>query len=165
MAQVTLTVSDLDLAAGDYKVDFDATGTEIDDGQATAAYFTAFYLNTIVNTPAFVAGVSAFGRDLIDGLTRSGDRPMTQVPATMVLTLTDKDLTTGRFAATIENEGGDPTGESLPTTAQVVGCYMRSLITDAEFRNSVWAFAGEYVANNTDAIIANNDYRPAEVAA
>jgi hypothetical protein len=166
MAHISLTVTDLDLAAGTYKVDFAASGTEIDDGQATAAYFTAFYLNTLINTPDFLNGLVAFGRDLIDGLTRSNPHmPMTDVPAKMTLVLIDKDISTGRFGVTLENEGGDPTGHSLPTTAQVVGSYMRFLTTDAEFRNAVWAFAEEYVQQHGEAKIANPDAAPSSMAA
>lgn len=162
MAIVTLTVSDLDLDAGTYKVDFLAEGSEIDDGQATAAYFTGFYLNTLVNTPDFLAGAGRFGRDLIDALTRDmPDRPFSQSPAKMALTLVDKNLDTGRYNVTLQNEGGDPAGESLPTTAQVVGTYMRYLLSDMDFRDKVWAFADEYVAKNGSASIGNLDQRPA----
>jgi hypothetical protein len=166
MAFVTLTVSDIDLAAATYKVDFAASGTEIDDGQATAAYFTAFYLNTIIATEDFANGVVAFGRDLIDSMTRDNpEMPMTETPAKMTISLTDKDLTTGRYNVTLDNEGGDPTGYSLPTTAQVVGTYMRYLLTDVDFRNAVWKFAEEYVAQNGSAKIANADSAPSTIAA
>lgn len=166
MAQVSLTVTDLDLAAGTYKVDFIAEGTEIDDGQATAAYFTGFYLNTIINTPDFMQGVGVFGRDLIDALTRDNPhRPMTERPATMKLVLVDKDITTGRFYTTLENSGGDESGESLPTTAQVVATYMRYLLTDMAFRDKVWTFAEEYVKNHGDAEIANKEQAPSSKAA
>lgn len=166
MANVSLTVTDLDLEAGTYKVDFLAEGSEIDDGQATAAYFTAFYLNTIINTPDFLAGVCEFGRELVNGLTRDDpNRPMTKKTAAMKLRLIDKDVETGRFYTTLENSGGDPTGESLPTTAQVVGAYMRFLITDMTFRERVWAFAEEFVANHEGASIPNTEHAPATKAA
>jgi len=166
MAHVTLTVTDIDLAAATYKVDFIASGTEIDDGQATAAYFTGFYMNTIVNTPEFMEGVVAFGRDLIDNITRENpDMPMTDNPAVMSIDLIDKDITTGRFGVTMSNTGGDPTGYSLPTTAQVVGTYMRYLLTDAAFRDSVWKFAEEYVAQNEQRQIGNPDAAPSSIAA
>lgn len=165
MAHITLTVTDLDLASGTYKVDFNASGTEIDDGQATAAYFTAFYLNTQINQPEFIQGLVEYGQVLIGGLTRENpDMPMTEQPASMTIHLIDKDLTTGRFYTTLENEGGDPTGNSLPTTAQVVGSYMRYLITDMAFRDAVWAFAEQYVANN-NAAIGNPDAAPSTIAA
>lgn len=157
MAKVSLTVADLDLAAGTFHVGFKAEGNEIDDGQATAAYFTAFYLNTLVNTPDFTDGVIEFGQNLISAMTRDGDRPATDNRAVMVITLEDKDLETGRYAVTLEGSGGDETGESLPTTAQVVGSYMRFLVGDALFRDRVWAFAEEFVANNGECYIANND--------
>jgi hypothetical protein len=166
MAFVTLTVTDIDLAAATYKVDFAASGTEIDDGQATAAYFTGFYLNTIVATQEFADGVVIFGRDLIENMTRENpDMPMTEELATMTISLTDKDITTGRYFTTLENEGGDPTGHSLPTSAQVVGTYMRYLVSDVGFRDAVWAFAEEYVAQNGTAQIANPDVAPSSIAA
>ena len=166
MAHVTLTVTDIDLAAASYKVDFTASGAEIDDGQATAAYFTAFYMNTIVNTPEFIEGLIAFGRDMIDGLTRNNpDMPMTEDPAVMSIDLIDKDLASGRFGVTMSNTGGDPTGHSLPTTAQVVGTYMRYLLTDVSFRDAVWAFAEEYVAQNGQAVIGNPEAAPSSIAA
>lgn len=162
MATVTLTVTDLDLAAGSYRVDFHADGNEIDDGRATAAYFTGFYLNTLVNTPDFLDGCITFGKELIEAVTRDApDRPMTTDRATMRVVLEDKDLDTGRMSVTLEAEGGDMSGESLPTTAQIVGAYMRSLLTDAEFRAKVWAFADEFVANNGEAELTNPDQRAA----
>lgn len=164
MAKIKLTVKDLDLAAGTFHVNFDAEGNEIDEGQATAAYFTGFYLNSLINTPDFTDGVIRYGTDLIDNLQRDGGRPATDEPAVMVLTLEDKNLSTGRFAVTLEGAGGDETGESLPTTAQIVGGYMRYLLTDIEFRDAVWAFAEEFVANNTEAYIANNDQSSSEAA-
>ena len=166
MANISLTVTDLDLDAGTYKVDFLAEGSEIDDGQATAAYFTAFYLNTLVNTPDFLAGVGEFGSNLINSLTRDNpNRSMTNKPARMKLLLIDKDVETGRFYTTLENSGGDPTGESLPTTAQVVGAYMRFLITDMTFQERVWAFAEEFVAKHEGASIPNTEHAPSSKAA
>ena len=165
MSQIIITVSDTDLDAGTFKVDLVAQGTEIDDGQATAAYFTAFYLNSIVNTPDFTAGVIAFGKDVINGMTRDNpNRPQSAQPASMILTLTDQDLDTGRYSTTIESKGGDVAGESLPTTAQIVGAYMRYLLTDMAFRDKVWAFADEFVANHEGTVIANDDMRASEVA-
>lgn len=165
MSKVTLTVADLNLEEGTFQVDLRAEGTELDDGQATAAYFTAFYLNSLVNTPDFSAGVANFGNELINAMTRNNpERPHTERKAKMVLTLTDKDLNTGRYSTTLESEGGDPTGESLPTTAQIVGSYMRFLLSDMSFRDKVWAFADEFVANHTGTTIANNDQRTAQAA-
>jgi hypothetical protein len=162
MAIVTLTVSDLDLAAGTYKVDFDAKGSELDDGRATAAYFTGFYMNTLINTPDFLNGCISFGQTMIEGLTRTKpDRPHSEEVAKMVVTLTDFDITTGRMGVTLEATGGDVTGESLPTTAQIVGTYIRYLTTDADFRAKVWEFADEFVANNADSTIENEEQRAA----
>jgi hypothetical protein len=161
MSIITLTVRDTDLAAGSYEVDFAAVGNEIDDGRATAAYFTAFYLHTIVNTPDFLEGTRDFGSRLIEGMIRNGPRPMTENPAAMILTLADKDLNTGRFTVTLMSEGGDPTGESLPTTAQVVGAYMRFLMSDMDFRNACWAFAEEFVANHEGSSLVQGTDAPA----
>ncbi len=162
MAIVTLTVTDLELASGTYKVDFHATGNEIDDGRAIAAYLTGFYMNTLVNTPDFLNGCIEFGRAMIEGLTRSKpDRPHSTELAKMVVTLTDQDLETGRMGINLEAMGGDLTGESLPTTAQIIGTYMRYLLTDMDFRAKVWEFADEFVANNSEAVIENEAQRAA----
>lgn len=166
MARITLTVQDLDLEAGTYMVNFRAEGTEIDDGQATAAYFTGFYLNTLVNTPDFLDGARQFGQDLINRLTEDHPlMPETQATAKMLLTLSDADLATGRYHVTLDAEGGDMSGNSLPTTAQVIGIYMRSLLADAEFRERVWAFAEEFAANHEGCAIVNDDERSNDRAA
>lgn len=163
MATVSLIVTDLDLTEGTYKVDFAAQGSEIDEGKATAAYFTGFYLHTLLQTPDFLAGVGSFGRQLIDAMSRERDRSATFVPAVMTLTLEDADLKTGRYTATLTGSGGDESGESLPTPAQIIAGYMRYLVSDMAFRNACWAFAEEYVANNKGAMITNLDQGPLSV--
>lgn len=162
MAVVSLIITDADLDAGTYKVDFAAQGNELDDGQATAAYFTGFYLYTLVNTPDFLAGLTSYGLRLMDDMKAKGHPLNTTEPATMTLTLEDEDIVKGRFTPYLETSGGDETGESLPTPAQVVGSYMRFLVTDLNFREKCWAFAEEFAANN-DGRVSNPDYAPAFV--
>lgn len=159
MAVVTLTVTDVDLDDGTYKVDFRASENQIDDGVATAAYFTGFYLYTILNTEDFRQGVLQYGENVINHLREVGVEDTTVVPAVMFLTLTDDDLISGRFSADLTGKGGDESGFSLPTPAQIIGGYMRSLINDMTFRQQCWAFAEEFAANN-GATITNLENSP-----
>ena len=169
MAVVNIIVADRNLDEGTFTVDFKVTETPLDDGRATAAYFTGFYLQSLVNTPEFTAGVEGFGRQLVSGMQEDGLREQTKVAATMTLTLTDKELSTGRYTVGLASSGGDESGEMLPTTAQIVGGYMRALLNKSEFRDACWAFAEEFAANHkagkTPASIPNNDDGAATIAA
>lgn len=161
MAVITLIVADRDLEEGTFTVDFKVTPTSLDDGRATAAQFTGLYLQSLVNTPEFTAGVENFGHQLVEAMQEDQVREQTKVPATMTLTLTDKDLNSGRYAVGLASSGGDESGEMLPTTAQIVGGYMRALLNKSEFRDACWAFAEEFAANHkaakTPASIPSND--------
>lgn len=148
MAVITLTVTDVDLDEGTYKVDFKASENQIDDGIATAAYFTGFYLYTILSGEEFRQGVLQFGETVMESLREQGVEMNTAEPATAYLTLTDDDLMTGRYTPVLTGKGGDETGNSLPTPAQIVGGYMRYLLNDHTFRQQCWAFAEEFATNN-----------------
>lgn len=167
MAHMTITVSDTDLAAAGYKIDFAATGTEIDDGQATAAYFTGFFLYSVLETDEFEQGLRIFGRDLIDQLDR--DCPgldASETPMTMKIHLVDEDLETGRCSVRVENASEAEVSQKLPTTAQVVAGYIRFLLTDMAFREASWAFAEEYVKNKQEgAYIGNPESAPTNLVA
>lgn len=160
MAIITLKFSDTDVSGGNWRMDITTAGNELDDGQATAAYFTAFYLNSVMNTPDFMAGLAAFGQTVVSGLTEvHGDLPMATMPGSAVITLTDRDLSTGRFATVMEMDGPE-LETALPTMAQMVGAYVRSLIANQAFMQNVWDFAENYVLANPSGEIANRDSRP-----
>ncbi len=165
MATVMITVSDLSIAEDTFKVDFNATGEELGQGHATAAYFVGYYLHSLVNTPEFTNGVADYGRELIAAMNEKGSFPAPMRPATVTLTLEDVDLDTGRFDANIAYHGGDPKGEHLPSIAQIVGTYMRNLISSAEFQLACWKFADEFVAEHSGRHIANLDFAPDDVRA
>jgi hypothetical protein len=153
----------MDLDSGTYTVDFDAEGAQIDQGIATAAYFTGFYLYNIVEDDEFLNGVIAFSQTIMQNMEENTESPCLSPTAPVVarLTLEDKDLNTGRFVPTLEFMGGDPDGEHLPTTAQCIGLYMRSLMNDTDFQCACWDFAEQLVAANDDAQIINSDQGPA----
>ncbi len=165
MATVLITVSDLSIAEDTFKVDFKATGAELELGHATAAYFVGYYLHSLVNTPDFTKGVAEYGRELIDAMTEKGNPAAPFEPATVVLTLEDADVNTGRFDANITFHGGDPKGEHLPSIAQIVGTYMRSLISSAEFQLACWKFADAFVSEYDGRHIANLEFAPDEIRA
>lgn len=161
MAKITITVSDLEVSDDTYRVDFAAEGSQIEEGRATAAYFTGYYLHSLVNTPDFINGVIAFGRRLIEGMEQDGHvAAHPTIPSQVVLTLQDKDLNTGRYVPTIDILGGDRDGNDAPTSAQVIGLYMRSLLSDAKFRRDCWEFAEQMVRDNDMARIPNAEFSP-----
>ncbi len=164
MATVLITVSDLSIAEDTFKVDFHAAGVDLEQG-APASYFVGYYLHSLVNTPDFTKGVIEYGRDLIAAMNEQGSFPAPMRPATVTLTLEDVDLDTGRFDANIAYHGGDPKGEHLPSIAQIVGTYMRNLISSAEFQLACWKFADEFVAEHSGRHIANLDFAPDDVRA
>lgn len=161
MSVVTITVSDVDVLDSTYKVDFATAGSLLDDGQATAAMFTAYYLQTILNTVEFRADCKQYGDNLVASMkAQYPDMLNTTVPAKMIVTLEDADLGKGSYRSGLQSEGGDPTGHSLPTAAQIVGAYITSLLYDMNFRMNMWSFAKEYVAKNEGASLGNPDQRP-----
>ena len=158
MATVTITITDLDLVAEDFNVDFLATGNEIDNGQATAAYFTGYFMYGLVNTPEFTAGVAAFGRELCDRLNKQGVVDLPKMKSTVVLTMEDVDLNTGQFKPTLEIHSGEPHGERLPSIAEIVGVHMRNLLNKPEFVAQVWDYAKEYSRTHDNCVVANLDH-------
>lgn len=160
MSKITLTISDIDLGKDTYRIDYRAEGSLIDEGTATAAYFVGYYLYTLVNTPTFLEGAGAYGKQVIDGMVEAGYNHAPMLPAKMVLVLEDEDIATGRYKPTLEMLEGDHTGESLPTTAQIVGAYMRSLVNEASFQLACWKFAEEYTATNDGCEIVNIEQAP-----
>lgn len=164
MAKITITVTDINLADNTYKVDFDAEGSEIDQGQATAAYFTGYYLHTLADENDFANAVATFGRTLVQNMTNDDAEsfPAPDKLASVSLILEDADLSTGRYKPSLEFHGGNPAGENLPSAAQVVAVYMRNLLNSMDFQKSCWAFAETMIRDNDMAHIANSEYGPAE---
>ena len=160
MTVITLTVADHDLVEGTYRVDFHAEGSQIDEGYATAAYFTGFYLHTLVNTPDFLAGASECGKQLFAAAAEAGVMHYGTEKARAVITISDVDTDTGQMSFTLDGEGGDLSGQTLPTPAQIIGIYMRSLLSDMNFQVACWAFAEEFTANNGSAQITNLGSKP-----
>ena len=165
MSKITLTISDLDLGEDTYHVGFLAEGSLIEEGHATAAYFVGYYLHTLVSDPDFLKDVGAYGKALIDGMVAAGHNLAPMLPAKCVLILEDEDLNTGRYKPSFEMHGGDPKGQRLPTTAQIMGSYMRALINDAKFQLACWKFAEDYVAANDACEIVNIEQAPSDDAA
>lgn len=143
MSVVTISITDVNLEEGTFNTRFDVKEeTAVDGGRAAAAYFTGYYLHSLVGSEEFTAGVADFGRQLVEAMLEdNAEAVQTATPATMFLTLTDKDIKTGRFTVNLTCEGGDKTGEMLPTTAQIVGAYMRALLSKADFRAAVNDYA------------------------
>jgi hypothetical protein len=160
MTVITLTVTDHSLEEGTYRVDFHAEGSQIDEGRATAAYFTGFYLHTLINTPDFLAGASECGKQLFAAGAEAGVMHYGTEKAKAILTITDVDTDTGQMSFSLEGEGGDLSGKTLPTPAQIIGVYMRSLLSDMNFQVACWAFAEEFIASH-GAEITNRDSKPA----
>jgi hypothetical protein len=163
MSIVSVIVSDLNMTTGDFDLNFSVSNDAISDGRATAAYFTAFYVSTLIHQPEFIAAASMYGDALKAAMQEDGPRPETLFPAEVTINLTDRDLAAGTYSITTSVEGGDPTRESLPTAAQIVAGYIRSLLHRVDFRDACWAFAEEFVQNNTGASIGNNDSSPANL--
>lgn len=166
MTKITITVHDEDLKDNSYRVDFLAEGSQIEQGRATAAYFTGFYLHSLVSEEAFIRGAAEFGKQLVNSMMDSEGRsfPMPDEPATVRLFLEDTDLNKGRYQTNMEMLGGDPTGESLPTSAQVIALHMRNLLNNAEFHQACWGFAEEMIRDNDEAALVNPEFHPTTVA-
>lgn len=164
MSKITITIQDLDLETGTYSVDFDAEGAQIDQGIATAAYFTGYYLYTLVENDGFIDGVVKFSQEIVQNMEENTDSPCLSAtePVVARLTLVDKDINTGRYVPNLEFMGGDPDGEHLPTTAQCIGLYMRNLMSDTDFQHACWDFAEKLAADTDGAVIVNAEHAPAD---
>lgn len=161
MAEITITIEDIDLSKNTFSTSFDAKDSLLDDGQATAAYFTGFFLHSLVSEPDFAKGVTDYGHILFEAMQESGPLPMADTGAKMTLTLTDENLETGQYMTRLTGSRDEnDMGEYLPSTAEVVGSYMTALLYKTEFRDRVWEFAEELVQKNKSAVIANSDNRP-----
>lgn len=162
MAVIKIIVEDENMDEGTYRMSFEAKGPEIEQGRATAAYFTGFYMNLHHALPGFKLGCSEYRNKLMGAMASSGITKPTTKRATCVLTLTDdeENVGSGRYYPVLASEGGDPKGESLPTEAQIVGSYMRSLLNSQEFAKAVWDFADEFVKNHADGSIENANSAP-----
>lgn len=163
MAKITIIVQDLDLDSGTYAVNFEAEGSEIDEGVATAAYFTGYYLYTLIEDEKFIADLIDFADVFIKNMEKYADEPCLSAtePVVARLTLVDKDLNTGRYEPKLEWVGHDPDGKLLPTTAQCMSLYMRSLLQSIDFQNDCWEFARNLVAENDSAVLTNAEHAPA----
>lgn len=160
MATITLRISDEDLTDEGFKVDFIAEGDEINEGQATAAYFTGYYLHTLINEPSFTEMAIEYGREIVGVmLDESGNSlPLPSVPAVAELVLTDEDINTGRYAAGVSFVDGDATGTTQPTSAMVIAMFMRSLIGRMDFIEDCHNFARDFIADRDGASIANDQF-------
>lgn len=163
MSKVRIMIEDIDLNSGEYRIDFSAEGSEIDDGVATAAYMTAYFLYTISDTQEFINSVGAFAEQITTLMIENHDGPIlsAEKPAKVFLTLEDADLTTGRYDASIEFEGGHPEGDRAPSSALAMGVFMRSLLTEANFHIACWEFAKQF-ADEHGAVISNISHAPAD---
>ncbi len=158
MSKVTLTITDTDLNAGEFKIDFNAEGSEIDEGIATAAYFTAYYLYTISGTEKLVNDVAAMAQEITRLMDMETDTPVLSPskPAKAFLVLEDINTETGQYEPTLTFSGGHPDGDRLPSAAVVVGVHMRNLLNSAAFQTECWEFAKTYAENNGGTITNPN---------
>ena len=162
MSTITITVTDIDLDTGEYQVDFKAEGFHINEGIATAAYVTGHYLYKQVNTPEFLNGVSEFSQRLVINLDDKAGKPLPSATekSTTILILDDIDPNTGEYRPLIKFLGGHPEGDHLPSSAVVVGVYMRWLLHDMAFQSKVWEYAEQLAAKSDGGYIMNADYAP-----
>lgn len=160
MSKITLTVSDIDLSEDTYRVDFHAEGARLEDGEATAAYFVGYYLHELVSDPKVLKAIGAYGRNIVEGMVKDGHDLAPMVEAKVVITIEDEDLNTGRYTPNLVMFGGDPEGKRLPTTAQIVGTYLRSLLDTADFQLACWKFAEAFVAEHDGRTITNIEQAP-----
>lgn len=165
MAKISIAVTDLDLGADTYRVDFNAVGTELEEGHATSAYFVGYFLHTLISDAGFLKDVGSYGKGLVEAMQAEGNNLMPMEGATMVLTLEDEDINTGRYKANLEMTAGDSSGTRLPTTAQIMAAYMRSLIATADFQLACWEFAKAFVSEHDGRHIVNIEQAPDETAA
>lgn len=161
MSKVTITITDTDVNSGEFKVDFHAQGSEIDEGVATAAYFTAYYLYTQAASERTITGVSALANEIGRLMDKDSETPVLSPtkPARAFLVLEDVNPDTGQFQCDLTFDGGHPEGDRLPTAAVVVGLYMRNLLGSLSFQMECWEFA-EKLAEEKGATIANPQSAP-----
>ena len=117
MATVMITVSDLSIAEDTFKVDFNATGEELGQGHATAAYFVGYYLHSLVNTPEFTTGVADYGRELIAAMNEKGCFPAPFDPATVMTKHGPYQGVSGWFAISTDA----PTKHDFTPSSDAVG--------------------------------------------
>lgn len=76
--------------------------------------------------------------------------------ATVTITLTDLDLDLGSYKADIKVDEST-LDDGFATAAHIAGHYIYNAIHTEDFRNRVWDFAREFIANNEGASIANDN--------
>lgn len=154
MSKVTLTITDTDLGAGEFKIDFNAEGNEINEGIATAAYFTAYYLYTQVNTEKMVNDVAALAQQIRQMMDEETSTPALSpsAPAKAFLVLEDVNTQTGQYDADLTFSGGHPDGDRLPSAAVVVGLHLRNLLGSIDFQKECWEFANNFAEQNGGAV-------------
>lgn len=164
MTKVLITITDTNLDTGEYRIDFAAEGSEIDDGRATAAYLTGYFLYTLSDTADFIESVGKMAAAIGDSMTANSEAPILSPtkPSVAYLTLEDADTKTGRYDADISFSGGHPEGDRLPSSAIAMGVFMRNLLASADFQVACWQFAERFVAEHAaeGAEIANPDQSP-----
>ena len=163
MSIVTITVADVDLSEGTYKVDFKVEDSRIDDGQMTAAAVTALYVQTIYKNEDIQSDIKRFGEDFTTACKNLGANGPTERLARAYIRIEDKDLQTGRIAMGLTFDGGaGEAGDKLPTPANIVGTYLYKMLHDMNFQMEVWQFAANLVKENADAgaTISNPDESP-----
>jgi hypothetical protein len=159
MAVATLTLTDIDLTKGSYRVDLDVQESEMSDGRMTAAHLTAAFMMTQIPTPVFAIAANGFA----ELCSVDCDQP-SQKLSTVKVTLTDTDIAAGRFSDKfeIENVNCVPV---RPSAAHTTAVFMIAQLRDPEFMQRVWDFAEEVVAQNAGAAITNTNDNVAEIAA
>lgn len=132
MAKVTLVLVDTDLSVGRFTADMTVENAMLDDGFITAAHVTGLYLMQSISTPAFAAGVAAFGQTL-----QWANRSDGAVTASIIFD--DVDLDAGQFDAKMEVSEEVPNG--ITTAAHVTAHFMLAALKSAEFQQGCTLFA------------------------
>lgn len=159
MAVATLTLTDINLTKGSYRVDLDVQESEINDGRMTAAHLTAAFMMTQIPTPLFAMAANGFA----ELCSIDCDQP-SQKLSTVKVILTDTDIAAGRYTDKfeIENVNCVPV---RPSAAHTTAVYLIAQLRDPQFMQRVWDFAEEVVAKNAGATITNSNDNAAEIAA
>lgn len=159
MAQVTLTLKDLDAPGETYSLNMEVNESRVSDGQYTAAHLVGTVIMNKMAEGSLTREAEKFCRER--GIDASQGRQ--EDASTIEFILTDTDLKGGTYRCDInEKRGPDAV---YYTSASAVAAYLAERISTAAFLDEVWEFATKIVAQNPSSSITNADNRPSSAAA